>query len=329
MSQEEVYSDLAAGSEERWAGKGFHPPEPSKPSKEVQRWADIAMYEATPLALDPGELVKPRVTLTFMTPDPLRVMGASSELYLGNVMHDVEDCDSDTALRWLTDMTKTKLSTPLELIDFVFLFEGVTRAFTHQLVRQRAGAMYIQESQRFAVKANGAHEVRMPPSIERLKDDDPLRVVWEQHVARTADVYMMLINGGIPAEDARGLLETNITTRVVYKTNLRALAEHAGMRLCSQAQYEWKEVWKEMISEIITYGPGRENWQQRAIVKLFKPVCYFTGKCEFMGTGDRACRIRDRVMAHHAKGDTSDQWDDIHPHEALLEGAARVAPDAA
>jgi Thymidylate synthase complementing protein len=169
----------------------------------------------------------------------------------------------------------------------------------------------------------------MPPSIAALDEDDPKRVVWQTAVYQIAGAYLGLVNSEIPAEDARSLLPTNIVTKVHYKTNLRALVEHSGMRLCSQAQHEWKAVWAGMVNAIMSYGPGDERWQQREIAKLFKPICYRTGKCEFLAKTDRACAIRDRVMLHHARGEGPELWTDIHQYEPLREGAARVAPEDA
>lgn len=320
------------GDSRSWAGEGFSRVEPEdlppEPGKEMLRYADVAMYARKPM-VEEGELVKPKVTLAMMTPNPLRTMAAASELYRGEVVPDVTSISRERALMWLTDMTKTVLSAPLELISFQFLIEGVTRAFTHQLVRQRVGAVYIQESMRFSVAENGEHEVRMPPSIERLKEDDPARVVWSDTVSRIAWAYKTLINAEIPAEDARGLLPTNITTRVWYSTNLRGLMTHGGTRLSSQAQYEWKEVWRQILQAIGSYGPKEERWQQHAIATLFRPICYQTGKCEFLADTDRFCNIRERVMAHHAKGEGPDRWFDINPLEALSEGAARLHPQDA
>jgi flavin-dependent thymidylate synthase len=265
--------------------------------------------------------VTPRVTLISMTQDPLRVMAAATELYRGRVVHDPAEISREVAEHWLEDMTKTTLSAGLEFIDFHFLIENVTRAFTHQLVRQRT-AVFVQESMRFAVKDNAAFEVAMPPSIASLADDDPKREVWQTAVYQAASAYLGLVNVGIPAEDARSLLPTNITTRVHYKTNLRNLAEHAGMRLCSQAQFEWKQVWREIVRAL----QDLHDWQTDAIVRqLFKPVCYQTGKCEFMAATDRWCSIRDRVEAHHRAGEAPDMWVDINPMEPLTEGAARRA----
>jgi len=294
--------------------------------KDVARYADMAMYaaEKNPMA-ELGEPVRPLVYLVHMTEDPLRVMAAASELYAGRVVTEPWEVDEKTARKWLADMTRTKLQTPLEYIDLHFLFEGVTRAFTHQLVRQRTAA-YIQESQRFAVKENAELEVAYPPSIASLKEDDPNRVIWNDAVKDVSRSYLALVNNGIPAEDARGLLPTNITTRIHYKTNLRGLSEHAGMRLCSQAQSEWKQVWAGILTAIRNYGPTSERWQQEAIADLFKPICYQTGRCEFRAATDRYCAIRTRVEAHFARGEEPSKWHDINPAEALVDGAARLAP---
>jgi len=293
---------------------------------DVIRWGDVAMYTA-PEAVNPGD-VHPAVTLVSMTPNPVRVIAAAAALYKGQVIHDPYEVDRETATRVLKDMTKTAIAAPLEFVDLHFLFEDVTRALTHQLVLQRT-AVYVQESMRFAVKGNAAFEVAMPPSIAALAEDDPKRIVWQTAVYHVAGAYLGLVNTGIPAEDARSLLPTNITTKVHYKTNLRNLVEHSGMRLCSQAQHEWKALWSGMVHAIMTCGPGEDSWQHREIAKLFKPICYRTGKCEFMGEADRWCAIRDRVEQHHRRGEPSELWTDIHQYEPLREGAARVAPDMA
>lgn len=298
----------------------------NSPGKEIARYADVAMYDAQPNPVAQCDLpVEPLVYLVSMTPKPIQAMAAASELYAGRIVIDPAEVPKDKALSWLDDMTRTKLQAPLEFIDLHFLFEGVTRAFTHQLVRQRT-AVFVQESQRFAVKKDAAWEVAYPPSLEGTDEDEPKRVIWDMAVHRLSEAYLALIEAGMPAEDARGLLPTNITTRVHYKTNLRNLADHAGMRLCSQAQSEWKKVWAGMIRAIMNYGPDGDRWQQDAIAGLFKPVCYQTGRCEFRAATDRYCSIRSRVELHHSLGEPPETWTDIDPREPLREGAARLAP---
>jgi len=284
------------------------------------RWADEAMYSAKPIS---G--TGPTVVLSDMTANPLRLVAAVSEQYRGGIFPNPTSITQEQAMEWYHGALKARgLPAPLEWVNFSFYIEGVTRAFTHQLVRQRT-ATFVQESMRFAVKENAEMEIVMPEYIARLAEDHPLRVEWNTTSAYVAASYNRMVNGGVPAEDARGILPTNIATRVHYRTNLRNLIEHAGLRLCSQAQYEWKQVWAEMIKAILAYGPEEDRWQQEAIVRMFRPVCYQTGRCEFMGPADRFCSIRDRVEAHPKKGDRPETWDDIHPHEALSYGAARKA----
>jgi hypothetical protein len=71
--------------------------------------------------------------------------------------------------------TVSKLSeTPLEWIQMSILFENVSRAFTHQLVRTRM-ATYAQESMRFAVKDNVQDAVKLPPSLAGTIPDSDFR----------------------------------------------------------------------------------------------------------------------------------------------------------
>lgn len=294
---------------------------------QVARYADVAMFAAEPdaMAAD-GELIAPRATVVSMTPNPLRAMAAASEMYKGHVVRDPAQISKTTALEWFADMSLTSLNAPMEFIDLHLLIEGVSRPWANQLERQRT-AVYVQESLRFAVKRQAATEVSMPWTLREMKEDDPRRVQWQKAVDRAAEDYNALIDAGVAAEDARSILPMNITTRVHYKTNLRNLKEHAGYRLCSQAQDEWKAVWLSVMEAIRHYGPFSDRWQQEAIASLFKPICYQTGNCEFNSSADRYCPIRQKVVDHAAKGEPSSVWVDIDPITAMRPGATRLSPD--
>jgi hypothetical protein len=83
-------------------------------------------------------------------------------------------------------------------------------------------------------------------------------------------------------------------------------------------------VWYGIIDAISNYNtcPGHEsefeavgcrlcdNWQFKEIAKIFRPICYLTGKCEFNSVMDRACSIRGRVTANAEKGRPSSEWAD-------------------
>jgi flavin-dependent thymidylate synthase len=286
---------------------------------DISKWADEAMFPAQPVPLEP------EVAVVDMTFNPLKVMAAPWLGYRGRFILPSEVTDEE-ARAFAADALKSKIAAPLEWCQVALLIRGVSRDFTHQIVRQRT-ATFVQESMRFAVKDNTVAEIPVPWSIANYGSrNQDMYDRWIAHVAATGEFYNYMIGNGIPAEDARKALLIGTTTQLHYRTNLRDMINHAGLRLCSQAQGEWKTVWREIIRAILGYGPPQDYWQQRAIVKLFRPVCYATGKCEFMGEADRYCVIRDRVEAHHKNGDRPETWLDINPLEPLHPEAARLKP---
>ena len=291
------------------------------------KWADEAMYDARPISKQAQEA--PRVHLLWATPDPLGAIAAFCKMYEGKVVEDLHmDVSDDEREHYWTQANATHLKAPLETVEFHFLIEGVTRSFTHQMVRQRT-AVYAQESLRFAVKPDLSEGVRPGPSI---RGDQKRQRIYDEAIDAINEAYHKLIADGVPAEDARGLLPHDTLTRLHYKTNLRNLAEHAGNRLCTQAQFEWRFVLSSMVKAIRHHrgkleqygytndGPQEiwNTWQYIMIAdsNIFRPVCYAHGSCPFLAQFDRHCEIRDRVQAG--------EFDKIDPAEWLLDpNAAR------
>jgi flavin-dependent thymidylate synthase len=329
---------------------------------DISKWADSAMFSSEMHDAQAG----PRVYLLSMTTDPLGSIAACAKMYKGEVVRSRKNISGDEREHYLGEMKKTKLKMPLEAVQFHFLLDGVTRAFTHQLVRQRTAA-YAQESMRFAVVEDMTCAVALPPSLARfnnvgnstaaidaddeglnLAEDEGQYIQWLEAVSTTSRVYNNLVNSGMPAEDARGLLPTNVVTRIHYITNLRALLDHAGNRLCTQAQFEWRLVFAQIAKAIREYSQYRddadlmdkvgehdsanalellseaESWQYKAISELLLPVCYQTGKCVFEAEFDRKCKIRERVQGNASIGRASFEWGtNYDPENAYSDGGPR------
>jgi flavin-dependent thymidylate synthase len=235
-------------------------------------------------------------------------------MYEGRVIRDLDELTVEDRWRYWEQVQKTHLKAPLEAIDLHFMVENVTRAFTHQMVRQRT-AVYAQESLRFAVKEDIA--ARPGPLI---KDDSGSYAVWDAATKMLWEAYKNLIANGIPAEEARGLLPHDTLTRLNYKTNLRNLAEHLGNRLCTQAQFEWRMVGAQIKQAILEYSvdpappddvdPLKTSWQFELIgnSKMFRPVCFAMGKCPFQADFDRGCTIRERMDSGRADEVRTEEW---------------------
>lgn len=305
-------------------------PYPHETGKTVAKYVDEAMFTATPIDASSG----PQVYLLNMTPDPLGAIAAACKGYEGQFVHDLSEITDEERSRYFEQVQKTHLRAPFEFVHFHFLIEGVTRGFTHQMVRQRT-ATYVQESTRFAVKED--MPVGLPPSLagtspmpiwhsaDRESGAQRQRVKWDRALRGMQRAYDQLIADGLPAEDARGLLPTNLLTRIQYRTDLKSLIEHGGNRLCTQAQFEWRTVFSKIVEAIRNnagwyYKPGQLpdgfptrqsaslDWQLSKIADVFRPICYLTGKCEFKADFDRKCSIRARVDANAEVDRPSPKW---------------------
>ena len=166
----------------------------------------------------------------------------------------------------------------------------------------------------------------MPPSVAALPAKHPTRQVWDKAIEEISERYNFLVANGIPAEDARGLMPHAVTTRLNMIIDLRNLAEHAGNRLCTQAQFEWRIVFLGIVEAIRNYTPDfswatfpremedewvdKYQWQFEMIADsaLFRPVCYQLGRCPFKASFDRACSIRERVDYYAKRGVPSSEW---------------------
>jgi flavin-dependent thymidylate synthase len=296
---------------------------------EVQRWADAAMFRSEPLKASEG----PRVTLLNATPDPLGSLAALYAMYTGKVVRSLADVTDDERRGAFADMFVTELQGPLEVAQFHFLVEGVTRSFTHQMVRERQ-AFFAQESMRFAVPdgEEWPDRVALPPSLSEPKptvtgyttgaDWDVYgrqRDAWDDAVITAQRSYQILIDSGMPAEDARGLMPHAMTTRLHWVLDLRGLLHVAGLRLCTQAQFEWRHVMAGVVKALRSYADDLKGshhptgdatwWQFGHIADHLRPVCYQKGQCGFMAKFDRGCTIRERVEANAKAGRPSSLWD--------------------
>lgn len=336
---------------------------------QLVNWGDDQQYDAEPHSnyQGPGKGVLPTVKVISMTEDPLGVVAAMNAMYSGRVVRDLRELTVDDRIKALEDVQQTHLKAPLESIKIHMLVEGVDRAFTHQQVRQRT-AVFAQESLRFAVPGRLDQATTLPPSLmDRSEDGSGVypskvakwREMWFNAIDTIDAAYHGLVGSGMPAEEARGLLPHCVATRDHWITDMRNLSDHAGNRLCTQAQFHWRLVFAEVLRAIMDFGEKsnadctfchgtgsgetgveymgqRETmdcydchaWQFRAIAEsgLFRPVCYQVGHCPFKASFDRACSIRDRVDNFAREGVPSSEWDrDIDRREWLMNpDAARV-----
>lgn len=154
----------------------------------------------------------------------------------------------DELFKELEYMSKT-IRSSWEFVDYTFQINNVTRAFTHQLVRTRTGS-YAQQAQRVVDMSRFGNSV--PDTVQMNAD---AKSVWTQTMDSIAAGYLALQARGIPNQDARGVLPTNVHTNIIAKFNLRTLADLVAKRKNLRAQGEYGFVAAEMERCVLAVHP--------------------------------------------------------------------------
>lgn len=134
-----------------------------------------------------------------------------------------------------------------EFVDYVFVLQDVTRAFTHQLVRSRHASFAQQTMQILKIDATNV----LTPHW--LSDNN--RALWNMGVAFASDTYEKMIEGGTTVEEARGILPHNVLTNIVVKMNLRTLTEVFHARISPRNLGEYSDVAKAMRGVVLNVHP--------------------------------------------------------------------------
>lgn len=170
-----------------------------------------------------------------------------------SLLEEIHDWPEEKKMEELEYMANT-IPSSWEFVDYVFLVEGVTRAYTHQQVRTRS-ASYAQQSLR-VVDASEFEYV----FTGKTKDNNQARASINQTVSAIRTCYTMLTKSlGIPAEDARGILPINTAGNIVCKFNLRTFVELCRSREGGRTQEEYRDVVRGMTDAVIEVHP----WAQK------------------------------------------------------------------
>jgi flavin-dependent thymidylate synthase len=179
------------------------------------------------------------------------------------------DMSYDEKLNELSYMANT-IPSSWEMCHYTFLIEGVTRAFSHQLVRTRT-ASFAQQTMR-VLNVDG-WTYGTGPTVE---NDEHLKSIYDDEMDRIGETYNRLIEDGAAIEDARGVLPTNIHTNIVMGCSLRTLVELIAKRSSPRTQGEYRDVLDGLKSEAMRVHPWTslffERTQQRAASDLDKEI---------------------------------------------------------
>jgi len=157
----------------------------------------------------------------------------------------------------------------LEHVSWTFLLTGISRAFTHQLVRHRVGFAFSQLSQQY-------HEETSATFVEpaHLQHSPQALQAWRKAVAISQESYKVILNSlaeleGKPGVElskkefkrairsaARSVLPNATETKIVVTANARALRHFFKIRGAIPGDIEMREVAAELFKLVRTDGPS-------------------------------------------------------------------------
>ena len=129
-------------------------------------------------------------------------------------------------------------TSPLEHLTFWFALSGLSRALSHQFVRQRIGMSPEQQSQRYVKYREDELIYVMPDSVQEKGFTDE----YIKFMCQATKLYLKMLTGGVPAEDARYVLPNATPTNINAVFNFQALLHLADERLCTRAQWEFRKL---------------------------------------------------------------------------------------
>ena len=169
------------------------------------------------------------VTLIQATPNPVETISQIASICY--------DSDPKNPMGLVKHLYNSGHHSVFEHIYFTFKIEGISRACSHQLVRHRH-CSFTQRSQRYCsedgfqyVTPDTINDIEMGYAMERIGD-------W----------YHGCQENGVPNEDARYLLPNACATSLYLSCSLRELIHIANERLCVRAQWEIRDLVREMCN---------------------------------------------------------------------------------
>ena len=197
-----------------------------------------------------------KVTLISYTPDAenLLMFTKATRLTMSpGLLDEIRAKSHDEKMAELEYMANT-IPSSWEFVDYVFLVEGVSRAYTHQQVRTRQ-ASYAQQTMRVLNMGEFGYIYS-----DRIKADPAAMDVVNKCLAMIKQTYNALLDMGHAVEDARGVLPTNIATNIVCKFNLRTFVDLAKSRTGGRTQSEYQQVVNAMVDAVLEVHPWAEKF---------------------------------------------------------------------
>ncbi|HMQ15861.1 MAG TPA: FAD-dependent thymidylate synthase [Phycisphaerae bacterium] len=171
-----------------------------------------------------------------------------------------------TNAEYLGNILSVQHGSVLEHAAWNFIITGVSRSFTHELVRHRAGFGYSQLSQRYVDESIADF---VEPDC--IADDPELHTIWLESVRHAHEAYCKLVDGlarrferepsatlrrKLARQAARSVLPNATETKIFVTGNARAWRHFVELRANEHAETEIRVVAVEILKLLQGEAPN-------------------------------------------------------------------------
>ncbi len=162
---------------------------------------------------------------------------------------------------YFANILKSAHGSVLEHANWSFALREVSRVFTHELVRHRAGSAFSQESLRYVRLADIGF--RVPPALEPVREQVLSIVEQLEEFQISAAEQLGIDEQGVPfhvkkevTSALRRLAPIGLSTDIVWTANARTLRHVIEMRTAEGAEEELRLVFDEIARVMQVEAPG-------------------------------------------------------------------------
>jgi thymidylate synthase (FAD) len=162
---------------------------------------------------------------------------------------------------YLENILRSAHGSVLEHASFSFAFRRVSRVFTHELVRHRAGSAFSQESLRYVRLTD--IDFRVPPALEPVREQVLALVEQLEEFQVDAADALGLDDEGVPfsvkkeiTSALRRLAPIGLGTDILWTANLRTLRHVVEMRTAPGAEEELRLVFDQVAQTMCREAPA-------------------------------------------------------------------------
>ena len=202
------------------------------------------------------------------TKNPITLMGARAGCCWNANITD----DENNYKRGL-DCIKSGHGRVMEYVNVEMIIDGYSAKVLREYYTHIGGSpTRLQASTRYINYSKGdGFNYTTPKSI----DTNGCWLVWSELLNTINDTVKLLIDEGVPVEDATMALPLAYSSKMVDKRNLRNFVDMSRQRMCNRAYWEYRELFNDICNALREYS---DEWKW-IVDNLFHAKCDEVGYC--------------------------------------------------